>query len=70
MSVNSYCVVVLSRCISSWTSVSTWKILLVNGKSKYKCFLEQIWNNGLYVEPCFVTLVGPNAKWSNVKPYA
>jgi hypothetical protein len=70
MSINSYCTIVLNWCISSWTSVFTWKVLLVNGESKYECFLEQIWDNGVYVKPCFVTLVRSNAKQSNVKPCA
>ncbi len=63
-----YCVVVFKWCISSCTKIFTWKFLFDNGESKYKCFLDWTQDNAIYVKSCFVMLVGPNAKWSRVKP--
>jgi hypothetical protein len=56
----------LSQWISSWINVFTWKKLLVNGESKCKCFLKRIWNNDVYVKPCFVKPIESNVKRSNV----
>jgi hypothetical protein len=39
-----------------------WKFLFDNGESKYKCVLEQILDKVEYVNPCFVTPLGSNAK--------
>ncbi len=47
---------------------SIWKFLLNNGEIKYKCFLEQILENVIYVNPCFVTPFGSNVKRSKVNP--
>ncbi len=70
MNINSYCAIVLGWCITFWTSVFTWKFLLGNGENEYKCFLEQIQDNVVYVKPCFVPHVGSNVKRSSVKPCA
>jgi hypothetical protein len=41
---------------------SIWKKLIGNGDNVYKFFLKWIWDSVVYVKPCFVTLVGSNAK--------
>jgi hypothetical protein len=41
---------------------SIWKFVFDNGESRYKWSLEQIMDNVVYVELCFVTSIGSNAK--------
>jgi hypothetical protein len=49
---------IVGWCISFLTSVFTWKLLLDNGECEYKCSLERIKDNVVYVKPCFVPIVG------------
>ncbi len=65
--VNLYCALVLKWYIFSSTTKSTWKFLSNNGKCKYKCSFEWIWDNVIYVNPCFVTPWGSKARDLSVK---
>ncbi len=63
-----YCACVFNLNLSSWMKWSIWKFLLNNGESKYKCSLERTQKNDVYVNPCFFTPFGSNAKPSRINP--
>jgi hypothetical protein len=61
-------VVVVNLTISCCTHLSTQKNWSSRGASKYSFSFVRIRDKGVYVKPCFFTLVGSNANSSNDNP--